>query len=248
MSDELNAASAHDEAPEPRAAVWRRMVCSGEGKVFFVGVLVLALYVGGLLMVRRHSVDDFNKLWTMTTTHVLAGRAAGLSLGYQQKLTPRVAIFCNIVIETFMVMIFYPLFVFCYHRLIVFQPLEDAMERAHHVAETHRETIAKFGVPGLLGFVLLPFWMTGPLVGSVIGFIIGLRPWANMAVVLSGTYIAILCWGIALQHIHDWLEAFGYYVPFAFVSLILATAVFVHLRYTFARRTPRASDPPDKQA
>jgi hypothetical protein len=212
MSDELNAASAHDEAPEPRAAVWRRMVCSGEGKVFFVGVLVLALYVGGLLMVRRHSVDDFNKLWTMTTTHVLAGRAAGLSLGYQQKLTPRVAIFCNIVIETFMVMIFYPLFVFCYHRLIVFQPLEDAMERAHHVAETHRETIAKFGVPGLLGFVLLPFW------------------------------------SIALQHIHDWLEAFGYYVPFAFVSLILATAVFVHLRYTFARRTPRASDPPDKQA
>ena len=246
MSDEANATSTHDSAPEERVPVWRRIVSSAEGKVLLLGLLVLGLYVTGLLMVRARSIGEFNKLWTMTTTHVLAGRAAGLSLGYQHELTPRVAILCNAVIETFMVLLFYPLFVFSYHRLIVIQPLEDAMARARQAAEAHRQTIVKFGVPGLLAFVLFPFWMTGPLVGSIIGFVIGLKLWVNLAVVLSGTYLAIVCSAIALQRIHDWLAAFGYYVPFAFIGLILLTAIFVHVRYAFARPAPQAADPPDE--
>jgi len=248
MPDEVDAASTPGDAAEDHVPVWRRIVSSTEGKVLVLGLVLLGIYVTGLLMVRARSPRDFNKLWTMTTTHVLAGRAAGLSLGFQHKLTARTVILCNAAIETFMVLIFYPLFVFSYRRLIVINPLEDAMERARQAAEAHRQVIVKFGVPGLLAFVLFPFWMTGPLVGSIIGFIIGLKVWVNLAVVLSGTYLAILCWAIALQRIHDWLAAFGYYVPTAFVGLILLIAIFVHVRYAFARpvpRTPAPSDEPD---
>ena len=248
MCEDVNTGDPHEDAPGARVPVWRRVVASAEGKVLLLGLLVLGVYVGGMLMVRAESAQDFNKLWTMTTTHVFLGRAAGLSIGYQHGFSPRLLILCNAAIETFMVLLFYPFFVFSCHRLIVIGPLEDTMARVRGAAEAHRATIKKFGVPGLLAFVLFPFWMTGPLVGSIIGFIIGLNPWVNLSVVLSGTYLAIICWAVALWKIQDWLSAFGYYVPIAFVGLILMTAVFFHLRFTFSRPSPGASDVPDEQA
>jgi len=138
-------------------------------------------------------------------------------------------------IESYLVLLFFPLFVFSYRRLIVIKPLEDALERARRAARAHERTVMKFGVPGLLLFVWFPFWMTGPLVGSVIGFLIGLRPLVNLAVVLSGTYLAIFCWGLILQRVHERLEALGPYVPFAFVGFIVLVAVSIHIRYAFSK-------------
>ena len=246
MSDEANAPDATDGPQEALPPVWRRVASSAEGKVLLAGVLLLGLYITALLMVRARSPKQFGDLWAMTTTHVLGGRAAGLTLGYQFRLAPRLVILCNMVIETFMVLLFYPLFVFSYRRLIVIQPLEDTMARARQAAETHQRSIMKLGVPGLLVFVWFPFWMTGPVIGSIIGFLIGLNLWVNLTVVLAGTYLAILCWGIVLHRLHASLTALGYYVPVAFVGLILLIAVSIHIRYAFAKPQPRAPEPPDE--
>jgi uncharacterized membrane protein len=175
-------------------------------------------------------------LLSMTFHHILGGRAAGMSAGYAFGFGAPLVIGANMAIETFMVLLFYPLFVLSYHHLIVIPPLEDTMRRARRAAQAHERTVVKFGVPGLLLFVWFPFWMTGPLVGSVIGFLIGLRTWVNLAVVLAGTYLAIFCWGVVFRHLHERLEALGPYVPFAFVALILLLAVAIHIRYYVVSR------------
>jgi uncharacterized membrane protein len=241
-ADEQSEARLEEEAPSPG---WRKVFGLPEGKILLAGIAATAIYFGCVGAAYFRDPDFGHALLSMTTTHVLGGRAAGLSYGYAQGLRPWLVIVANMGIETFLVLLFYPLFVFSYQHLIVVKPLEDTMRRAREAARSHQSTIVKLGVPGLLLFVWFPFYMTGPLVGCVIGFLIGLRPIVNLAVVLSGTYLAIFCWGVVLQRIHDRLASLGPYVPVVFVGFILLVAVSIHVRYAFLRR-PRQAEGADQ--
>ena len=111
----------------------------------------------------------------------------------------------------------------------VFYTLEDFL--------THTDGVTYLIIGGfLLLFVWFPFWMTGPVVGSIIGFLIGLGPWTTMAVVLTGTGLAIVCWVFVLNQVFVQLRALGPYVPFVFVALILLIAISIHIRQYFGGR------------
>jgi len=223
-----------DKSADTRG-LWRRVIAAPEGGIFLTGVVVAVLYLVGMGLTWRWSGTLFQSLFTMTTTHVLAGRAAGISWGYAHDLRPWLVIGANLAIEAILVMLFFPLFVLSYHKLIIIAPLKDAMVRVQRAAQARQAQIMKYGIPGLLLFVWFPFWMTGPIVGSVIGFLIGLRPWVNMAVVLAGTGLATLCWGFALERLHTALRGLGHYVPLVFVGAILLVAISIHIRYAFSK-------------
>ena len=230
------------DAARPR--LWRRVVSAPEGKVLMAGIVVLFLYLVAVALTRFYSAELFHSLWTMTGTHIVGGRAAGLSWGYMHELESWVVIVANMTIETFMVLLFYPLFVFSYQKLIVIGPLKEMMARAQRAAESHRPTVRKYGIPGLLIFVWFPFWMTGPLVGCIIGFLIGLRTLTNLSVVITGTWLAILCWGIVLRRVYESMGSLGPYVPFAIVALILLFAISIRIRYAFSTH---AEEPEEQQ-
>lgn len=176
-----------EESAEEQRSVWRRVLSSTEGRMLLGGVAVLAAFISviGLLRLRRPVLAQ--NLVAMTFAHLLGGRAAGMSSGYATDVAHWIVIVVNMAIETFLVLLFYPLFVFSYHRLIIIKPLEDTMERIRAGAEAHQGAIMKFGIPWLIVFVWFPFAMTGPVVGSAIGFLVGLRPWVNISVVLFAT-------------------------------------------------------------
>jgi uncharacterized membrane protein len=244
------AAMSNEEAQlkeTPRRPLWQRLVALPEGKILICGVVVLGGYVACVLLARMRSGDLFHALWSMTTTHILGGRAAGILWGLEHRLSLWLVVGANAAIETFLVLLFYPLFVFSYERLIVIKPLEETMARARRAAKAHERTVMEFGVPGLLLFVWFPFWMTGPLIGSVIGFLIGLRPAVNILAVLGGTYLAILSWGVFLHGVHRSLAAVSPYVPFAFVAVILLLAVSIHIRYAFSRHAEGMDEESDRR-
>ena len=61
--------------------------------------------------------------------------------------------------------------------------------------------------------------------GAIIGFLIGLRPWVNLAVVLGATYIAIGVWALLLNELNVWASAVNQYAPYAlFVAIVLIAA------------------------
>jgi len=102
------------------------------------------------------------------------------------------------------------------------------MARTQRYAEAQRPRALRWGIPGLLLFVWFPFWMTGPVVGSIIGFLIGLGPWTTMAVVLAGTGLAIVCWVFVLDQVFVQLRALGPYVPFVFGAVCVRGADPAH--------------------
>ncbi len=208
---------------------WTRLLATTEGRILLAGALLALLTLAGLALSWLWWPREFHRLLAMAATSCLFGRAAGMSLGYALGLGHVPVVAVNMVVETLFVLMFYPLFVFSWHSLLDIPRLRGTLERTHRAAETHRETIRRYGIPGLLLFVWFPFWLTGPVVGSAIGFLIGLRPLMNLSVVLAGTYLAIAGYAVLLGELHNRVAAYGAFAPMTLVALLVVLVLIGHL-------------------
>lgn len=200
-----------------------------ERRVLLAGLAVAFGYCIWLAATFAFAREHFHGYLGMTATHVLFGRAAGMAFGYALEYGHWIVVPVNMAIETVIVLLFYPLFVAGWRRLLIFDTLQRFMSRVREAAEANHGRIRRYGIPGLFVFVFIPFWMTGPVVGSVIGYLIGLRPWLNLTVVLGGTYVAIGIWGVLLKGMRDRAAEFGPYAPAAIVVLLALIAMIAHL-------------------
>jgi len=200
-----------------------------EGRILFVGLTLSVLMVLSLGLVWHLLPDKVLVYTVMTGLNLVIGRAAGMSFGYASGLGHAQVIPLNMLIESIQVMVVYPLFALSWRQLLVFQRLQPYVARLHLAAETRGGLVRKFGIIGLFVFVFVPFWMTGPVVGSIIGFLIGLRPWVNLVVVLTSTYIAIGIWALLLNELNVWVGTVNRYAPYALVAAIVLIIVAFQL-------------------
>jgi uncharacterized membrane protein len=198
------------------------------------GLMLLAFGIGWHLF-----PDRILPYAIMTGLNLIIGREAGMSFGYASGFGHARVVPLNILIETIQVLVIYPLFVQSTRHLIKLRTLEPFISRIHRAAESRGGMVRKFGVAGLFVFVFAPFWMTGPVVGAIIGFLIGLRPWVNLAVVLVATYVAIGVWALLLNELNAWASAFNQYAPYALFLAIVFIAAAMQL---LGRHRNHASD------
>ena len=217
-----------EEAGEERRA-WIRLLHSEEGRVLAIGLVLSLLCLSGFALSWLWSPPLSQLLVAMTATNILFGRAAALSFGYAVNLSHGVVVPVNMLIETILVLLFYPLFVFSWRHLVEIRGLSKIIKHTTRAAEANRETIRKYGMIGLLTFVCLPFWMTGPVVGCAIGFLLGLRTWVNLTVVLVGTYLAIGGWALLLRELHARVAQYSVFGPMVLTALIVLIAVAAYL-------------------
>ena len=205
------------------------LLASSEGRLLLVGVALAFIYTFWLGVKVLLSPEESQVLVGMTATGIMFGRAAGMAFGFSQELEPITVIPICIIIETILVLIFYPLFVFSWRHLLVINWLKNIFERIHKAAEAHKGKIQRYGIIGLFVFVWFPFWMTGPVVGCVIGFLLGLRVWLNITVVLTGTYVAIFGWAFFLRQFHDRVASYSSYAAMVLMALLVIIIIVGHL-------------------
>jgi len=207
------------------------LLTSSEGRLLLFGVILAFIYTFWLGIKLLLSPDQSQVLIGMTATELLFGRAAAMAFGYTLGLGHRTVIPICIIMETILVLIFYPLFVFSWRHLLVIKRLRNVFDRIQKSAETHKDKVQKYGVIGLFAFVWFPFWMTGPVVGSVIGFLLGLRVWLNMTVVLAGTTLAIFSWAFLLRQFHKQIASYSSYAAMVLMALLVVIIIAGHLLY-----------------
>ena len=108
------------------------------------------------------------------------------------------------------------------------------MHWLEEAAESNKDKIRRYGIPSLFIFVLIPFWMTGPVVGCVIGFFLGIKPWVNLAIVLSATAMACLGWAVFLKELHERTADFSPFAPLillVFIVLVAVAGYFLETRH-----------------
>ncbi len=202
---------------------------STEGRILAVGLALTGLMLLAFGVGWHLYPDGVFPYAIMTGLNLIIGREAGMSFGYARGFGHAQVVPLNMLVETIQVLVVYPLFVLSTRHLIRLKALQPFLARMELAAESRGGAVRRFGIAGLFVFVFAPFWMTGPVVGAIIGFLIGLRPWVNLLVVLVSTYIAIGVWGLLLNELSDWAAEVNRYAPYALVLAIVLIAVAMHL-------------------
>jgi len=202
---------------------------STEGRLLGIGLtlaglMLLAFGIGWLLF-----PDSVLGYAAMTGLNLIIGRAAGMSFGYASGFDHAQVIPLNMLVESIQVLVVYPLFALSWRQLIQLRALQPFVTRLYRAAELRGGAVQKFGIAGLFVFVFTPLWMTGPVVGAIIGFLIGLRPWVNLAVVLVATYFAIGVWGLLLNELNTWAITVNRFAPYVLFLSIMLIAIAMHL-------------------
>lgn len=214
---------------------------SAEGYMLVAGLVLAGLLLLGLGIGWTLFPENILQYAAMTGLNLLIGPGAGMSFGYASGMSHLQVVPLNMLVETLHVLVFYPLFVLGWRHLLDLPALKSFVARMHEAAEMRGGMVRKFGIAGLVVFVFVPFWMTGPVVGSIIGFLIGLRPWVNLAIVLTTTYVAISLWALLLNELSAWAATFDRLAPWALLVAIILIAAAGHLLHR--RRNSRAVGP-----
>ena len=207
------------------------LLTSPEGRILLIGVALAFIYTLWLVINLINSPEESQILIGMTGVNIMFGRATAMLYGYSQELGHATVIPVCIIVETILVLLFYPLFVFSWRHLLIIKWLKNTFERVQRAAENHMDKVQRYGIIGLFVFVWLPFWMTGPVVGCVIGFLIGLKARLNIPVVLTGTSVAILGWAFFMRRMTGRVASYSSYAPMVILVLLIVVIVvgkFLH--------------------
>ena len=217
---------------------WRKVLASPEGRWLGLGAALAAAALVGLGVASAWWPDQTLALAAMCGLNLLIGRAAGMAYGYASGLGQWPVIACNVVVETVQVLVIYPLFVLGCRQWLLPRWLAAPLLSLRTRAERSHAAVRRFGIAGLFVFVFMPFWMTGPVVGSFIGYLLGLRTRTTLAVVLSGTYAAIAVYALFLDQVDAWASDYG---RFAALLALVALALLAMLvqRWRERPRPPR---------
>ncbi len=230
----------HDSDPGAPAAPldWRLALASPEGRWLVLGAALAAIVLVGLGAASSLWPEQTLTLAAMSGLNLLIGRAAGMAYGYASGLGHGPVIACNVIVETLQVLVLYPLFVLSCRQWLLPRWLATPLARLRARAERSHAAVRRFGVAGLFVFVFMPFWMTGPVVGSFIGYLLGLRTRTTLAVVLAGTYVAIAVYALFLDEVDAWASAYGRYAVFLALLALAALAMLVQ-HWRSPARPPR---------
>jgi uncharacterized membrane protein len=217
----------------PLRPAWRQLFKTTEGHILLLGIAVAL--VGFIVMgvAASGSPQTVHMIGVMSFTNIVFGRAVAMSIGYAGGYDHALVVSVNMWVEAVLVLLFYPLFVFSMRKLVVFPRMRRLLDRTQAAAEHHHDTVRRYGIVGLFVFVWFPFWMTGPVVGAAIGYLLAFPAWLTLLVVLVGTYIAMLGWAWLLFGLYTRAAVFGPWAP----ALIVGTFILiVFVSYWLHRR------------
>ena len=202
-----------------------------EGNIFLLGLFMI--FILGVFIIVLYFINPLlaSKITGMVFSNLLVGRVPSLSFGYAAELNHFWVISTNIYTEFIMVTILYPLFILSIKGIVKVQSLEKFFSQVERKKVIHKEKFDKYGRFGLFIFVFIPFWMTGPIVGSMIGYLIGMKHYTIIFTVFIATIVSITLWGIFLQEIIHLLISFDSQI----VWLLLFVCVSALLIFRFKK-------------
>lgn len=198
-----------------------------EGKVLVLSFCLLLCLGFYLFFSYIFDPKYANKIAGMVFTNIFIGRVPALSFGYAANLSHLNVVGFNVLTEMILVTFLYAVFVFSYKGILKIKALETFFLEVERKKEEHQERLKKYGKWGLFIFVFIPFWMTGPIVGSIIGFLIGMKHYTTMGIVFIATIISMTLWGMFLQEIVDFIVTFdSRLIWILFLMVIMAVLMY----------------------
>ena len=135
--------------------------------------------------------DPYAGSWRLVLELLFLGQAVSIADGIADGFGSAYLMFQNGLQDIVLVLILYPWVVAAYEGVAGYRPLRRTIERVRRIAEANRKVVEPWGVIGLWAFVFFPFWSTGALVGSVVGYLLGMRTPVVFSTVFAGHLVSV---------------------------------------------------------
>ena len=214
--------------------VRQQIMLSEESGVFAVGSLMLIAWFLAIAVL-WHLGQPWDQWVIMGFTELILGRGVAIAKAVEMGMPPGLVIFLATYVDAVTVFLFYPVLILACRNLVEGRPVDPRMKGIIESAEKNVTRFAKYKIAGIFLFVWLPFFMTGVVVGAVLGYLLGLKTWTNMATVVGGTLTAAVCWLYTYDYLYGRLTQIHSQIPALFTAALIA-ALIVRRLWTETRK------------
>ena len=208
----------------------RRFLIAEEGGIFLLGCVLLIAWVIFIAVMWRIEHPYWGPMLGMGFTQMLAGRAASIAQAMTTDLPRGLTLGLATFFDTVAALIYYPILVFSYRNLVERRFFQNRMEQIFESARKGAERFRKYKILGVFAFVWLPLWMTGPLVGAIAGYLLGLRGWVSMLTVTLSTFCACATWVYAYDQLFGLVGDVHGLMPVIVTAVIIAVLAGMRIR------------------
>jgi uncharacterized membrane protein len=150
----------------------------------------------------------FRVLSSTAIVHVMGGRALGVAKCLSADISPFYTVLYNFFLEVVIVLIAYGVVVLIMRNVIQPKLLHSTVRQAELTAQKQKTNIKRYGAIGLFFFVMFPFFMTGPVIGAIIGYLLHYRAINNFLIVFGGTLCSIVVYTMVGNNIINSIEKY----------------------------------------
>jgi len=203
-----------------------------EVKILFLGLVLTALTGIYFLYLLFTDPGLYQVLSSTAIIHIMGGRALGILTCLSAGISLFYTIFYNFFLEVVIVLIAYGIVVLVMRNIIQPKLFDSAVRKAELTAQSQKTKIKKYGSIGLFLFVMFPFFMTGPVIGAIIGYLLNYRAINNFLIVFSGTLASIMIYALIGNNIINFINQYIHIdVLKKWGGIIIAVMIVVFLIY-----------------
>ncbi|MBU0969959.1 MAG: small multi-drug export protein [Proteobacteria bacterium] len=192
-----------------------------EGKLLLIGTLLTLVLAISLIFFGFTDFETAKILFLVFVTHILGSRAGGIGLCILNGFSPFTTIAYNFYVEVVIVCFTYSGFVLSTTNYLKVEWIKRFMEQLAVKALERKEKIRSYGWIGIFLFVMAPLPVTGPVVGSIIGYMLKLSLFRNFTASALGTLAANIAWCFGF----DFLEQRFHMIQYIFGAIVIIVMI-----------------------
>lgn len=223
---------------ENEASIIKRFLSSVEGSIFIAGNCMVILWLAVIIVLFRIGHHHWLDMLTMAFTQLFGGRAASIAQGTQTDIYPVLIFFLATYVDTMVMFILYPVLVFSYRNFFEKRFFQKRMKPLFDSVQKRVIRYRRHKIIAVYLFVWFPFWMTGVIIGSLLGYLLGLKAWVNMTTCILGTMSASFCWVFFYDKLYTWLGNINKEIPLL-LTFIIVIGLIIYSFYTRHRNLTR---------
>lgn len=192
-----------------------------EGRVLVTGFLLTALFFILVIIGLAQGVPGAKVALVVFITHCMGSRAGGIGLCILNDFGPVSTIVLNFYLECLIVCYTYAGFILSTSGIFKAAWIKRCVGKLKEKAEEKKEKIERWGWIGIFAFVMAPLPVTGPVVGTIIGYMIRMRLLSNFSAAGLGTLTAIVAWCYGFDFLEHRFEMLQYVFAVICVLIII---------------------------
>lgn len=161
--------------------------------------------------------DFFQKTLGMIGAHFAAGNLGNAGAGFKFGMPTWFIIYQCFIQDTIAMCYTYALFAAGYKRFSHWPIIGPRLAGMHQSALENSHIVRPYGIPGLMIFVIVPMWATGPIVGTIVGYVLGLGATTTLLTISTANMISTTVYVNA----YNKLLAFNENIAYGVIAVIL---------------------------